>query len=422
MAASFAPGPTLANTKHTWRIVQGETVDFALLNGKREEREVVNDMPKAPEKWSPYHVYFYLDINQRAGAATVPDMGYLATVNSVDTIEAEAFSVHFNARFAISNMSQFAGAGQENQLVDDLTFRGGQQADAIVEDQSDKFYGFSSGLLATTNSNISSATATLLLTAGYGVAGITNGAFISSLFHLNDWVCLTDSSDVLLDTTDSFGQVTANDGAGTITVALNGSITYSNDGIRVYKANNGQRTDAAAGSDLNKGLVGMLEMTTATSVHGVSGGTYAAWTAYQNTAGGRLTPVKRQTAYDTIKNKTGLKVNRELVSQGVDRDAVAQERAGLRYDSATSMTTDGSVQAKGIKKWVLKGCPPGYAFFWNSKVINNWEQKGIDGSPSQKDLLPRQDEAADVGRIDLMRNNICRARGGMAVFSGLTES
>lgn len=424
MPGNTVVGPPSASVKHVWRKMQGMLVKFALSNGKREERQIINSFAKVPEGWSAYENTFTLDLNKRAGVARIPDMGYLARTSNVDTVEATINAYHQNARFAYGDMAHFADRGDENQIANELGFRVEQKVDAMVEDESDYFYGFSSAILCTTDTDIAAGTAfAITVTAGYGVAGITNTRFITNLLHVGDSIALLNSSNALIDA-NAFGVITAIDpNSGVVTGTFYAAVSaYTTNGIRVVKANNLEQTTADGGTDLNKGMVGLLEMTTSTSVHGVSGATYDAWNAaYTLNSAGRFTPERYWVAKDEIKNKTGGTVNTVVLSQGVFRDMKSQQRSGLRYDDSMDMDIDGDVKAKGVKFWDIKGCPPGYVFAFDKKGAANWEILPLEKDTSYSQLQPRQDQAASVGRVDKMGNLVCRSRGMFSVFSLQTE-
>lgn len=425
MPASLLPGPTLTNTKHSWAKVQGDLWELSSSHGKREEPKFLKTLKKVSEKWSAYEVTYTLDLNDRAGAARVPDMGYLAKTRSVDTVEATINAFHSNARFAISNQSEWADEGSANQIVQDLKFRSRQSMEAMVEQDSDYFWGLSSAVLATTNTNVSGTTATLTLLTGYNSSAITNGRYIAKLFRKGDIIALLAAgSDALIDA-NAWGSVTDyNLTNGTIDVTFIGSVTsYTTDGIRIVKANNLEQSTVAGGTDLNQGYSGITEGMFSTSVSSVSGSTYARWNpSTTDTASVRFNPAHLWLAKDNIKNETGLDADTWMLSQGVNRDIALQERAGLRYDDSMTMDFDGDVKAKGMKKWTMKNNPPGMVFVGAKEGLNYWEILALQGTKAYRDLLPYTDQAASVGRFDRFANIVWRSRAAWGYFTNKTEA
>jgi hypothetical protein len=423
MAAQTNAGTTSASVNKFWRKVQG-TIAKAFASGKRKEKKLFDSLPDAGFPWSAYENTYPLDLNERGGIASLTDFGDLAKASSVNAIEATVSAVHFNGRFAIGDIAKYADRGMENQLAKQIVVQGTQKVEAMTDHFSDYMHGSASALLATTDTDLSSATPTLTLAAGYGVAGITNAKYLASLFKVGDRIVLLDSSNALIDAGDSFGEVTAvSKTNGTITTAQDGSVTYSTNGIRIYKANNLEGTTAAGGSDLNKGLLGFIDLTTATTVANVSGSLNPNWTvALADTAGGRFTHSRLRKAKDEIMNDGGLDADTLLCSQGVYRDMIAQERAGLRYEDAGGLSFDGDVKAKGFSIITTKNVPPGYAYVFAKAALAKWEILPTEDRSSWGDLQPSETKAGAFGRVDWFGNIVPRNRKGMAYFTGLTEA
>lgn len=423
MSAPTNAGTTSANVNKFWRKVQG-TIAKSFAHGKRKEKQIFDSLPDAGFPWSAYENTYPLDLNERGGIASLTDFGDLAVASSVNAIEATVSAVHFNGRFAIGDIAKYADRGQENQLAKQIVMQGTQKVEAMVEHISDYFHGSSSALLAVSDTDISDAAPTLTLKSGYGVTGITNAKYLASLFKTGERVVLADSSNVLLDTTDSFGLVASTSKAnGTITLTLDGSITYSTNGIRIYKANNLEGTTLAGGSDYNKGLMGMIDFSSATTVGNVSGSTYENWTAaLADTTGSRFTQSRLRKGKDEIQNDGGLDADTLLLAQGVYRDMISQERAGLRYDDSSGLSFDGDVKAKGLTIISTKNVPPGYAYLFAKAALAKWEILPTTDRPMWGDLMPSQTKAGSFGRVDWFGNMVPRVRKGIAYWTGLTEA
>jgi hypothetical protein len=210
---------------------------------------------------------------------------------------------------------------------------------------------------------------------------------------------------------------------GTIAVTFDGSISYSTNGIRLYKANHLEGATAAAGSDLNKGLVGFIDGFTAASLQNVTTSAQPNWSvAYSDTASGRFTHSKLRRAKDEIMNDGGVTMNTLLLSQGVYRDMIAQERAGLRYDDAGGLSFDGDVKARGLKIVSTKNVPPGYVYAFASEGINKWEILPTTDKPTWGDLDASETLAGAYGRVDWFGNLVWKNRKALAYFTSQTEA
>lgn len=415
---------TAASLNKYWKKIQFPTVQKCFSNGKREEKQLFDSFQDAGVPYSGYENTIALDLNERGGIASLPDFGAMALPSSVNAVEGTVTAVHFNGRFNISDVAKYADRGQENQLQRQLKSQATQKSDALVEHVSDYFHGSASALLATTDSDISGTTATLTLAAGYGQTGITNAKFLASMWKVGDRGVLATSANALVDGTDSFFAVTAvSKSAGTIDITCDGSVTYSTNGIKLYKANSIEGTTLAGGSDYLKGIVGDVDIFEATTLHNVSGSTYANWNAaYSDTAAGRFTPTKLRRGRDEIKNDGGVEADVLMVSQGVYRDMFAQERAGLRYEDAGAMTFDGDVKAKGLTIFKSKNVPPGYVRLFARSVMRKWEILPTEERSAWGDLQPYEDYAGMFGRIDWFGNRICVNRKGLAYWTTQTEA
>ena len=144
--------------------------------------------------------------------------------------------------------------------------------------------------------------------------------------------------------------------------------------------------------------------------------------AYSDTNSGRFTHSKLRRGMDDIMNDGGLKANTLLLSQGVYRDMIAQERAGLRYDDAGGLSFDGDVKAKGLKIVSTKNVPPGYVYLFASQAINKWEILPTTDKPTWGDLDPSETLAGAYGRVDWFGNLVWKNRKGLAYWSSATEA
>lgn len=424
MAAQSNSITTAASLNRFWRKVQGK-ISTAFAHGKRAEKQLFDSLTPFEAPFSAYEVTFPLDLAERSGVASLADGGFMAKPSSVNAVEATVSAQHFNKRFAISDIAKYADRGMENQLARQLVTQATQAVDAITEHFSDYMHGASTALLATTDSDINGTTGqTLTLAAGYGVAGITNAKFLASMWKVGDRGVALDSSNVLIDGADSFFEVTAvSKTNGTITVTFDGSVTYSTNGIRLYKANHLEGLSAAAGSDLNKGLVGFIDGFTAASLQNVATSAQPNWSvAFSDTASGRFTHTKLRRAKDEIQNDGGVTMNTLLLSQGVYRDMIAQERAGLRYDDAGGLSFDGDVKARGLKIVATKNVPPGYVYAFASEAVNKWEILPTTERPTWGDLDPSETMAGAYGRVDWFGNLVWKNRKGLALFTSQTEA
>lgn len=418
--ATYTP-TTSSDLEEIWRKVQTK-VQKGLEFGSDEYMNL-DDLQEFEVDWSSREITVPLDINEGAGIASIQEGGYEARPSSPEVAELSLSWVLFNGRFTVTKTSHWVEERSPRAL---LTKQMKYQAMKKVQDLGrhfgDYFYGFSTGVLCETTTAATQSSGTYSLNDGYGQSGIDNAAYIARMFKVGDYVALVRSGSLV---TNAIGQVTAvSASTPSITVTWNGSVT-SVAADQVVKANSLENETLAGGTDYNKGLVGLLDMVTSTSVHSLSSSSVANWdVAYSDTGGGRFTGVKIHRARQEIQNEGGGDLNCIYVDQGVERDMVALQQAAVRFSSPFNMEMDGSVKTKGttIKAW--KRVPPGYAFPVDRRSIRKMtllptpDESG--NAPVWDDGEKVTDRSAYVFNIDWPVATVCLNRKNLTYFSGLT--
>ena len=137
----------------------------------------------------------------------------------------------------------------------------------------------------------------------------------------------------------------------------------------------------------------------------------------------RSVPEDARPAEDEIGNEGGGKVTHLLMDQGVRRDWIAYERAGVRFNDPLSMETDGSIKSKGRKILATRRVPPGYVYAFDKSSLSKWTLlPKPDGKFSWGDGKEYIDENAVVFRIDMPVALICRNRKKHAYFTSQTTA
>lgn len=393
------------------------------LNFDCEETELLSSITDVSIDWSTYKTILPLDIYEGYGAGAVAEGGYKTIASSQSVVRAEIDVQHYNAAFTQSELAQWANAGLSNQVKAQLALQGAQKLNTLKRHIADYVHGTSVATLALTDTDVSSASsATLTLKAGYGNTGITDGTFITNLFCVGDRIVLVDGSTLVAN---SFGTITAkNPATPSIAVTFDGSVTVSNNDLKVIKANSKDATTLAAGSDYNRGLVGFQDVWFSTSVHGVSSSSVADWSvAYSSSAGGRFNSVKFKTMQDWIRNKAPSQYTKSdvlMIDQGVRRDAEAYERTALRFDSPMGMEIDGSIKAGSSKIFDSRRVPPGYAAIFPKKAVGKIMVKPMDGQPGAGDGEKLEERSAYRFDLDVVLGTVHKCRKAHAVQTGLT--
>ena len=303
------------------------------------------------------------------------------------------------------------------------------EIDVLAAQFSDYFYGYSTAVLAITDTDVSGTTATLTIKNGYGSSTITDKTYISRLFRVGEYVALVAAgSDALIDA-NAIGKITAITAATpSIAVTFIGSVSsYTTDGIRIVKANAGGTANldqTITGTDLNRGVVGLLDMSLSTTIQNISSSSVPDWTpAYTDTTGGRLSGLRIHRGRDEIANyggaKTGLKM---ILDQGVYRDMIGLQQAALRFNDPFALELDADIKAKGLEFFKSRRTPPGYAWLMAKESFYrmNLLPKPTQGSIQWKDGQKLVDQNGLIFSIDWPVQMVTTNRRNIAVWSGLS--
>ncbi len=414
-------GNATSNVNKVWRKIQGKVAEA--IRHSREEYDWFDDFPVEDIDWSHRETLIPVNINEEIGIATLPEGGKLARPSSVDLNEISISLVQLNGRFTASGLAQLADKGMNNQVEKQLRLQGTNKVFAMGRRFADMVYGTSVGTVALTDTDVSGTTATLVLKDAYGKADIDTAAYIADRFRAGEFIALVDGSTLVTNAIGSIDAGGVNATTPSIAVTFNGSVTVTNNNLKVVFANNLENTTLASGTDYNKAFVGFIDVLTTAAVHGL---THDNWdVAFEDNTGGRLDPSRIRKCIQEIGNKSKLTPNRSIIAQGVERDLVLQERSLIRYASPMGMELDGSVKMKGLEIATPRGCPPKHAIFYNTaayrKVALTPKPEG-QGGLSWKDGYEMQDDDGMIFRTDMVAGLFTPNRKAFGYFDQLTEA
>lgn len=421
MAAATITPVGSSEVNKVWRKIQGDLSEG--FNFMVEEFDWLDDYPETEFPWSQREVSFTVDLDDDTRAAMIPDAGYRARPSAVNLEEATFSLTNFNKTFTASHLAKWADQGNTNQIERELRRRGAKAVQAMARTIGDAIYGTSVGTLALTDTNFASASVTATLHSAFGDTSITNAAYIADRFRTGDYVGIFDSGTI-----QQIGVVGAiSTTTPSIALTLNSSLTNSNNNLVITGAQSLENT-TAAGTDHNKALVGFLDVLKSDTVHGISATSdNTRWDVgfEDTTTGGRIDPTKLQKLDDEVSNKApGQKApDVYLMSQGVYRDLVDQQRAAMEFGSPIGMEIDGSVKKRGKTFKKTRRVPPGHLIAYDKskyqklmlvpKPTNNL--KWADGI----DLINQE---ASLFVMNCVVGLACRSRASFGYYSGLTES
>lgn len=410
-----------------WRKVQGKVA--VGLNFASMEFMQLEDLKNYEIDWSFREITFPIRITRGGGIASIAEFGFEARPGSPNLEEGTLNWVHFNGRFTASVMAFLVAQNTPDaQIVKQLVYQATSKIDALGEHFSDYFYGLSTGVMCLTDTNVSGTSGTLTLYAPYGQTDMGTGAamkkFIASKFVVGDYIALVAAgSDTLIDA-NAIGNITAVSKAnGTITVTFIGSVSsYTTDGIRVVKSNS--LDQVVTGTDLNRGLTGLIEMARATSLHGLSSSSVPDWSnALDDTDGGRFSGIRWHRMKDAVDNDGGGTLSKVAIDQGVYRDMVGSMQAAVRFNDPFAMEIDGDIKSKGVKFFKTKRVPPGYVIAWDEDSLYRMSllKRPKAGDLTWKDGVKLIDQSGWVFGIDWPIGMVCTNRKNIAIASGLQQ-
>jgi hypothetical protein len=405
-----------------WRKVQGTAVDAITM--KVEELQLIGNLSNAKLAPSLREVTRPVIVTRDGGVASIAEGGAKARPMSPAPQEISCSLVHLQKQIAIADLVLMVqqGSASDTGVVKQFKYQVKMAAQAFAEQVGDYFYGPSSGILATTDTDLAGATDTLTLTAGFNQSWITNAAYLANLFRDGEYIQLLNAGTAVSNAhavIDAGGRSTS---AGTLAITYSGSApSDSTNGLQIVKANSLESTS----NDYNKAFVGLLEALTATSVHSLSGSTYPAWAAsYADTTGGRLDGTRLEKAIDAIEDASGESPNLVIWAKGVKRDVKAQYKAAVQFNDAYAIPMDGDVKHRGLKFFSSRKVPPTFCAIMHDSAVEKffWKPDEVGSSSmSESDLLESEDYTIKVGRIDLVGNLVWNSRSKLGYFRSLTE-
>jgi hypothetical protein len=430
----MATNPAPANTTVTSLADLSKKTNTDVMVGirrKTKEYGWFDDTPDEKITPSGNEMRLVLDIAYQTGGAMIPDGGYEDQATTVAPQHGTFTFVQMNKRYSFTTLAKgYDAKGRAGYIQRQIQYQSIKAVEAIARKVGLQTYGFSTGTVAVVNATNGAGAAQIDIqlknTFGTTLLPGTSAAgkvYNTNLFRVGEPVALVRGSTV-----QDFGVVVASPAAsglaGAIDITFNGSVTPTANDLIVFAS---AVTDTAlTGTDTNRWPVGMLDMMTSASVHGLATSAAAEWqAAYANTAGGRMSYQVQEAMVNAVDNFSGSDMNRVIYSQGVRRDMIAGERAALRYDSSSSMDWNGEVGTKGIKYFTSVLAPTGMFMGWNNDAIGKKvlsDKPDYEGGPDIFSLDKVQDKGAVAASFDFIYARICNARRGLAYAANLTES
>lgn len=417
MALAYAITTGGVTLNKVWRKSQGKLL--TVYQTMVEEWSWLKKLKKYDINISAREITTPVDVIKPTRAAIIPEGGYEHNPSTPNVGEITLTWSNYNDRWTTTLTSRFLSKlGQDNKVVDQFKYQAMKSIEGLARTVGTDFYGFSTAILALNTTIATQASGVYTLGSGYGLAAITNAAFIASLFTIGDRVSLV-RAGVLV--TNAIGTVTAVSAVTpSITVTWNGAVTSANNDA-VVPANNVENATLAGGTSFNLALTGLLDMMQSASLHGL---TDAGWVpGYSDTTGGRFTGARLRKLKQGIRNRGGGKLTDIIQTNGVGNDTFALQNAAVRFNDSFNMELDGEAKAKGIAFRESQRVPPGFLFGLDRDSLRTFSLVDFpeEGDQVWDDGDKLQDQNAYVFSVDFPLAMVCTNRQNLGYFSGLTE-
>ena len=224
-----------------------------------------------------------------------------------------------------------------------------------------------------------------------------------------------------------FGTVTASpsatSGVGYIDVTFTSSITPTAGDLVVSAEADGDST--ITGTDYNNWSVGFTDFLLADSVEGQTTTLFPAWAAGSaQTASQRLSFVVKRRMIQDCYNASGFTINRFIMPQGVQRDAIAGELGGRRYDGS-DVDIEGSLKAgSGEQYFTSQLALPNTLIGFLDKAVSKIELSDNPDEEMSKSVFKLdkvQGKSQIAAGYDYFQQRVCSSRAATGYATNLTS-
>lgn len=315
------------------------------------------------DQLSPRQIVWPVDLISGGGIAMTYDAGPTARATSNAPVEATDTWKHMVGRFEVSydvltlnNASKVA----RQQIVKQLAYQVRDKLMSFKKRMSYGFYGHNDGVLMLINSAAGAPTYTVK--DRYGETGLAPD--VSWLTAGKDYVAVVNPSGPAVR---GIEKVTAvNRSTPSITLAGSVSGAAANDKIVLANHIDGTTTD------LNRGMNGLLDMTSAATLHNIATASQPDWSASIDTAlSGSLSGSALYKAFELSEKQSGYRPDFAWTTIGAIASAGGSQLDQRRYSDKEDTMRLGfnKLNVMGVKTEGMLFCPPGHFFAGSSKAL-----------------------------------------------------
>lgn len=413
-----------------WRPVYGELVQgLRLLTPEWAALEKLENF----EQLSPRAINWPVDLRFGGGIAATEDGGSLARAVSNSPVEATDTWKHFTGRFEVGfdeldaeGDSKFARQEIEKQI----RYQARDKLRAFRRAVAMMFYGKSTGVLFHVDT-VDDANDEFTVNNFYGVSGLAVPDRLRDYIQPGtDYIAIHDTSSG--DSELVRGLVgSVDDSTNTISFDSAQDLSSVASGDKVVLAN---QVITGEGSDLDRWMNGLLDLTRATTLHGISSANQPDWTAGvdQSSYGQALSGQDMYQFFETIEQRSDMPVEWAWTTVGVIAAAGGAELDQRRYGSEEDTMRLGfqKLNVMGTQVSGRPYCPSGHFFMGSNSALRKLSPD--EGAPEPQNVVETGEKAGSfqqyTDRLGFYKDQLFRAqltavsRLGLGVLDGVTEA
>jgi len=421
----------LTTINNIWRPVHGELVRaLALLTPEWEDLQRLQNFTQK----SLRSINWPVELVHGGGIAYTEDGGSTARATSNEPPEATDTWKHMVGRFEVGfdalDAENGSGGFSSAQIEPQVRYQAGDKLRSFRRTVASSFYGHNTGILflATgTASNPSGSQTALVVDSLYGEAGVTFDLIRDYMTKDKDFVVVHE------------GETAAERGEGLL-VAIdesNNEITLDSDtafnaavadGDAVVLKN---QVLAGAASDLDRAINGMLDLTRATTLHGISETNFPDWSAGVDVTGyGQALAGKDLFKWmKDVEQRSDRPVQFAYTTVGVVTEGGGAQLDQRRYDATTDTMRLGfqNVVTQGVELEPRPYVPNGFLFLGSEGSL-----KKLSPDEEPQNVVDQGEKAGSFqqyqDRLGFFKDQVFRAqltavsRLGLGVVDGITEA
>jgi hypothetical protein len=419
---------TIINT--VWRPVYGELVQgLRLLTPEWANLKQLKNF----RQLSPRAINWPVDLQFGGGIAATTDGGSLARAVSNAPVEATDTWKHFTGRFEIG-YDELVDEGDskfvKQEIEKQVRYQAADKLRAFRRAVAMMFYGHSTGVLFIVTSANDGADS-IVVEDFYGDNGVALPSRLRDYITPGlDYIAIHDTSGADAELVRAL-VTSVDDATSTLQLAIPTDLSGVAAGDKVVLAN--QVLTADADTDLDGWMNGLLDVTRAASLHGITSAAQPDWVAgVDESAYGAVRGGDLYRFFEDINQRSSFPVEWAYTTIGAIAEMGASELDQRRYGSDDNTMRLGfrSLNVMGVSVQARPYVPAGHLFIGSNGALRKLSPD--EGSPDPMNVVESGEKAGSfqqyTDRLGFYKDQVFRAqitavqRLGLGVVDGVTEA